>query len=101
MPRPGRGSERYTGEVERHLDEFGKRDYALHIAHRLGLSPSRCAAVGDSRSDVPLFSQAGLSIGFNADAAASAEADVSVVGRDLRSILPYLEQWAAGLEEVH
>lgn len=87
----------YTGEVERHLDEFGKRDYALRIAHSLGLPASRCAAVGDSRSDLPLFSKTGLAIAFNADAAASAQADVCVVGYDLRSILPHLEQWAAGL----
>lgn len=88
----------YTGEVERHLDEFGKRDYALGIAERLGLSASRCAAVGDSRSDLPLFDEVGLAIAFNADAAATARADVSVDGDDLRSILPHLERWATRLQ---
>lgn len=87
----------YTGEVEHHLDEFGKRDAALDIARHLGLPASRCAAVGDSRSDLPLFRRAGLAIAFNADAAASAAAHVSIDGHDLRSILPHLERWAAGL----
>lgn len=90
----------YTGEVAHHLDEFGKRDHALQVAHGLGLSASGCAAVGDSRSDLPLFREAGLAIAFNADAAASAEADIDVVGPDLRSILPHLERWAAGLRAV-
>lgn len=90
----------YTGEVAQHLDEFGKRDDALRIVRDLGLSASRCAAVGDSRSDLPLFGEAGLAIAFNADAAASAEADVHVVGGDLRAILPHLERWAAGLRAL-
>lgn len=87
----------FTGEVEQHLDEFVKRDDALDVAHRLGLPASRCAAVGDSRSDLPLFDEVGLAIAFNADPAASAHADVDVAGSDLRSILPHLERWAAGL----
>jgi phosphoserine phosphatase len=87
----------YTGEVEHHLDEFGKRDHALRVAEELGLSASSCAAVGDSRSDVPLFAEVGLAIAFNADGAARAEADVEVVGHDLRSVLSHLERWSAGL----
>ena len=88
----------YTGEVERHFDEFDKRDFALAVADRLGLSRSLCAAVGDSRSDLPLFEAAGLAIAFNADDAAAAQADVRVIGRDLRSILPHLERWALSLD---
>ncbi len=87
----------YTGEVEHHLDEFGKRDHALGVARSLGLAASRCAAVGDSRSDLPLFQEVGLAIAFNADAAASAQAHVEVVDDDLRLILPHLERWTAGL----
>lgn len=90
----------FTGEVDHHLDEFGKRDYALNTAHGLGLSAARCAAVGDSRSDLPLFGAAGFAIGFNADPSASAQANVNVVGNDLRSVLPHLERWASGLESL-
>ncbi|AEK44734.1 hypothetical protein [Amycolatopsis mediterranei] len=32
-----------------HLDEYGKRDFALPQ----GFAPERCAAVGDSQSDLP------------------------------------------------
>lgn len=87
----------YTGEVQGHLDESGKRDYALGIARSLGLPASSCVAVGDSRSDLPLFDEVGLAIAFNADDSASARADVTIASDDLRSILPHLERWAVSL----
>ena len=77
----------YTGRVAEHLDEFGKRDFALSQ----GFPPERCAAVGDSRSDLPLFAAVGTSIGFNAAPAARAVATHVVDGSDLRAILPLLE----------
>lgn len=91
-------ADRYTGEVETHFDEFGKRDFALAVANDLNVPSDRCVAVGDSRSDLPLFATVGLSVAFNADDAARTAADVSVVGRDLRMILPTLEAWVTGLE---
>jgi phosphoserine phosphatase len=78
---------RYTGRVAEHLDEYGKRDFAL----AQGAAPERCAAVGDSRSDLPLFAAVGTSIGFNAAPAARAVATHLVDGGDLRAILPLLE----------
>jgi phosphoserine phosphatase len=54
----------------------------------------RCAAVGDGRSDVPLFTEIGLAIALNATpAAARATAHVSVDGTDLRTVLPLLSAW--------
>jgi phosphoserine phosphatase len=82
---------RYTGRVGRHLDEYGKRDFALAQARRHGVAPARCAAVGDSRSDLPLFAAVGMSVGFNADAAARAAATHVVDGGDLRAVVPLLE----------
>ena len=38
---------RCTGDVAEHLDEYGKRDFAL----AQGIAPEWCVAVGDSRSD--------------------------------------------------
>jgi phosphoserine phosphatase len=62
---------RYSGEVAEHLDEFGKRDFAPSVAAEFGLEPSRCAAIGDSRSDLPLFAEVGLAIAFNGTAGGS------------------------------
>jgi phosphoserine phosphatase len=85
----------YSGEVAEQFDELSKRDFALSMAAELGLDP-RCAAVGDGRSDVPLFSEVGLAIAFNATPAARAAADVAVDGTDLRAVLPLLDTWLRG-----
>lgn len=90
----------YSGEVATHLDEFGKRDFALATARALGLEASSCGAVGDSRSDLPLFEAVGLSIAFNADDRLAARSDVGVVGDDLTAILPYLDEWAQRLRHM-
>ncbi|MFD7941514.1 HAD family hydrolase [Streptomyces sp. NPDC059744] len=84
---------RFTGAVSEDLDEYGKRDFALSYAKSLGMSRHQCAAVGDSRSDVPLFAEAGLSIAFNADRQAREAASVSVDGNDLQAVIPLLKAW--------
>lgn len=90
---------RFTGRVACHFDEYGKRDFALSLAQELGLDPSSCAAVGDSRSDLPLFASVGLSVAFNASTGARAAATVTVDGDDLRGIVPALSRLAAGAVE--
>jgi phosphoserine phosphatase len=50
---------RYSGEVAEQFDELSKRDFAVSVAVELGVDPKRCAAVGDGRSDVPLFAAVG------------------------------------------
>ncbi|GFJ96576.1 hypothetical protein Prum_102180 [Phytohabitans rumicis] len=45
---------RFTGRVARHFDEYDKRDFAIAQARELQLDLRLCAAVGDSRSDLPL-----------------------------------------------
>ncbi|WP_229074482.1 HAD family phosphatase [Actinoplanes sp. DH11] len=84
---------RYTGAVAEHFDELGKRDFAVRVAARLGVELSRCAAVGDSRSDLPLFAEVGLAVAFNATPAARAVAHASTGGSDLRAVLPLLGGW--------
>lgn len=88
---PGLEGGRYTGVVAGHLDEYGKRDFALAQAREHGVVVSRCAAIGDSRSDLPLFAEVGTSIAFNADAAARAAATHVVDSGDLRAVVPLLE----------
>jgi len=86
----------YTGAVERHFDEYDKRDFAAAVAAAAGVPLSACAAVGDSRSDLPLFAEVGLPIAVNATPAAEAAATHAVRGTDLRAILPYLRAWLDG-----
>jgi phosphoserine phosphatase len=83
----------YTGGVDTHVDEFDKRDFALRVAADLGLPATACAAVGDSRSDLPLFEAVGFSVAFNAGDALRAVATASVAGSDLRAVVEPLERW--------
>jgi phosphoserine phosphatase len=83
----------YTGISLTSWDQYLKRDFALSFAKDRGLSLDDCAAIGDSVSDLPLFTDAGLAIAFNAKASARALADVEVDSHDLRAVLPSLERW--------
>jgi phosphoserine phosphatase len=83
----------YSGHVATYLDEFGKRDFALSVAAEIGAEPGHCAAVGDSRSDLPLFAEVGMAVAFNATAAVREVAHASVAGNDLRYVLPVLDAW--------
>ncbi|ROS30634.1 HAD family phosphatase [Cellulomonas sp. PhB150] len=84
---------RYTGEVELSIDEHGKLEHARRAAAAAGIPLADCVAVGDGRSDVPLFGAVGLAVGFNANVAASAAAHRTVVGGDLRAVIPVIEEW--------
>ncbi|MER7444802.1 HAD family hydrolase [Micromonospora avicenniae] len=86
---------RFTGRVARHFDEYDKRDFALAQARELRLAPDACGAVGDSRSDLPLFAHVGVSVAFNASPGARAVATASVDDSDLRSVLPVLSRLVA------
>ncbi|MEU4158576.1 haloacid dehalogenase-like hydrolase [Actinoplanes sp. NPDC026670] len=81
---------RYSGQVTEHFDELGKRDFAIAVAEEIGVPLARCAAVGDSRSDLPLFGTVGLAIAFNATPAAQTAAHTSITGNDLRAVIPLL-----------
>jgi phosphoserine phosphatase len=84
---------RYTGEVKRHFDEYDKATVATATAAAAGLLMPACAAIGDSRSDLPLFAAVGLAIAFNASPAARAAATHTVDGTDLTAVVPYLRNW--------
>lgn len=92
-PRLETTGDRYSGVVAEHVDELGKRDFAGKVANELGVDLTRCAAVGDSRSDLPLFAEVGFAVAFNATPAARAAAHASADGNDLRAVLPLLAGW--------
>jgi phosphoserine phosphatase len=85
---------RYSGEVAEQFDEQAKRDFAISVATELGVELRQCAAIGDGRSDVPLFGTVGCAIAFNATPEARAAASATVNSADLQSVLPILRAWA-------
>jgi phosphoserine phosphatase len=76
------------GRVDQHCDEFGKLTFVEADAARQGWAMSDYMAIGDSRSDVPLFNRAGFSVALNATPEARRAATISVDCDDLRQILP-------------
>jgi phosphoserine phosphatase len=96
-PRLEHADGHFTGAVAQHCGESAKRDYAMDLARSAGLSMDRCAAIGDSRSDAPLFREVNLAVSFNGDAHVRELADVHVCGNDLRDVLPALEDWLSGI----
>lgn len=86
----GEADGRLTGTVVRYCDEFDKLDYVKAECARRGLEARHCAALGDSRSDIPLFHWAGRSMAINASPAARAAARSAIETSDLRDTLHYL-----------
>ncbi|MBQ0989507.1 HAD family phosphatase [Micromonospora sp. H61] len=84
---------RYSGEVAEQFDEQAKRDFAIRMASELGVELRHCAAIGDGRSDVPLFGVVGCAIAFNATPEARAAANETVNGPDLHAVAPALSAW--------
>ncbi|WXG44239.1 MAG: HAD family phosphatase [Promethearchaeati archaeon SRVP18_Atabeyarchaeia-1] len=82
-----------TGEGEEVVPLLGKVDVFRRLASERGTSADHCAVIGDSRFDIPLFEEAGISIAFNtSDDQVKQKADIAIRGKDLRSVLPYILQ---------
>ena len=81
---------RLTGTVDGYFDEHDKLRFVTCWCARNGYSLRDVVAVGDSRSDVPLFRHAGASIALNATAEARASARHVIDTDDLRDLLPLL-----------
>jgi phosphoserine phosphatase len=76
-----------TGGVKRHFDEWDKLEFVVSYCEANDIDLAECVAVGDSRSDVPLFGAVGLSIALNATADAREAASVAIDTEDLTDIL--------------
>lgn len=87
-----------SGVVSRYFDEHDKLRFVQEWCAERGHSMSQVAAVGDSRSDVPLFREVGLSVALNATPDARNAAMHALDTDDLRNVLPVLlpERKAAG-----
>jgi phosphoserine phosphatase len=79
-----------SGVISRYFDEHDKARFVEEWCEQRGFAMSQVAAVGDSRSDVPLFHRAGLSIALNATHDAREAATHILDTEDLRDILSLL-----------
>lgn len=80
-----------SGTVSRHFDEHDKARFVEEWCAQNRFSMSQVAAIGDSRSDVPLFHRAGMSIALNATPDARAAATHVLDTEDLRDVLALLQ----------
>jgi phosphoserine phosphatase len=79
-----------SGTISRPFDEHDKLHFVEKWCARRGISMDQVAAIGDSRSDIPLFRRAGLSIALNATPDAREIATHILETDDLRDALPLL-----------
>jgi phosphoserine phosphatase len=79
-----------SGWVTRYFDEQDKLRFVRRWCYRNGFSMGEVAAIGDSRSDVPLFRHTGTSIALNATPDARAIASHVLDTDDLRNVLAFL-----------
>jgi len=78
------------GHVTRYFDEHDKLRFVEDWCAQHGFTLGQVAAVGDSRSDLPLFGRAGRSVALNATPDAQRVASCVIDTEDLRDILPLL-----------
>jgi phosphoserine phosphatase len=76
-----------AGTVERHFDEFAKRDFVEGHCATHGIAMADVFVVGDSRSDVPLFERAGHSVAINATEPARRAASCAIETHNLLDVL--------------
>lgn len=69
---------RFTGKVARHFQPQDKVARVEQICQRLSIGLEHVVAVGDSRSDLPLFQACGFSVALNATPDARAAATTAI-----------------------
>lgn len=86
----GESNGRFTGKVEQDFEDVDKPLFVRAYAEQRGFSMAQCVAIGDSRSDIPLFREVGVAIALNATEQAKDKANFSLDTRDLTEVLPLL-----------
>jgi phosphoserine phosphatase len=76
-----------TGQVSKHFDEFDKLEFVKGYCAERQIPLSQVFAVGDSRSDIPLFGAVGFAVALNATVQAKAAASVAIESDDLSDVL--------------
>jgi phosphoserine phosphatase len=81
---------RFTGNIASHFNEFGKPVFIQNTCDEMGINMANVFHIGDSRSDIELFKQAGFTVAINATADAKAAARVSIETNTLADVLPLI-----------
>ena len=84
---------RVAGVREPVITGEGKAEKLLALANWLNVNPRNCVAVGDGANDILMMKAAGLSIAYNGREKVRETANVSVEGKDLRLVLPYIDDF--------
>lgn len=71
-------SGRFTGRVARHFRPEDKAAFVQQHCQRSGIGMHQVVAIGDSRSDLPLFQTVGFSVALNATPEARSAATISI-----------------------
>jgi phosphoserine phosphatase len=80
--------------VDVHVAYDNKHKVLIDILKKMEIPLSRCAAVGDSRNDIPMFRVAGTSIAFNAtDEKVLSSVITSIKSKTALDLLSPLEQF--------
>ena len=68
----------FPGRVARHFEPEDKVAYVAEHCRRAGIGMDQVVAIGDGRSDLPLFRAVGFSVALNASSEARAAASITV-----------------------
>lgn len=79
-----------SGRVSKHFDEHSKLNFVREYCKVHGISMDSAFAVGDSRSDIPLFGAVGFSVALNATPLAKQAATCSLETGWLPDVLTLL-----------
>jgi phosphoserine phosphatase len=82
---------RLTGEVTNYCSEQDKLKFFLDSCRNFNIDLEDTVAIGDSRSDHPIFRKAGYSIALNADNVTKKIATCSLDTDDLLDVLPLIK----------
>jgi phosphoserine phosphatase len=77
----------FTGRVSRHCEPEDKIAFVAEQCQRLGVGLDQVVAIGDGRSDVPMFHSAGFSVAINASSEVQAAASAAVDSQSLLDVL--------------
>lgn len=80
-----------TGEIGLYCTEQEKLQFFLTICRSRDIPLTDTVAIGDSKSDHPIFRKAGKSIALNADTTTKRLATYSIDTNDLLDILPFFK----------
>lgn len=85
-------NEIHTGKMIKTLAGEDKVRILTSICQKYHVFPSQVIAVGDSRSDIPIFEKAGLDIALNADENLKDKTDIFIQSDDLLEVYEVIEK---------